>query len=218
MRLVGYAMLVVLSLAIAANAVVSYGFLPLNFVADQLRESFQAHRVSLYLHVFASAVALSLGAFQFSPRLRAMQPAVHRWIGRVYLGVGVLIGGVSGLVMATHAFGGTAARLGFGCLAIVWLSTGACAYAAIRTRNVVSHRRWMVRNFSLTFAAVTLRLYIPVAVAAGATFEQAYPMIAWAAWIPNLIFAEWLFNRRDGSSADAVESGTMSKTREAPAA
>ena len=38
----------------------------------------------------------------------------------------------------------------------------------------------MVRNFSLTFGAVTLRLYLPSVGGAGVPFEVAYPIIAWA--------------------------------------
>jgi hypothetical protein len=49
----------------------------------------------------------------------------------------------------------------------------------------------MVRNFSLTFAAVTLRLYIPASVFAGIDFAVAYPIIAWLCWLPNLLVAEW---------------------------
>jgi hypothetical protein len=46
-------------------------------------------------------------------------------------------------------------------LALAWLYTGAKAFSAARQRDFVAHRRWMIRNFSLTFAAVTLRLYLP---------------------------------------------------------
>jgi hypothetical protein len=52
----------------------------------------------------------------------------------------------------------------------------------------------MVRNFSLALAAVTLRLYIPAFVIAGADFAIAYPVIAWLCWVPNLFIAEWRFN------------------------
>jgi hypothetical protein len=54
----------------------------------------------------------------------------------------------------------------------------------------------MVRNFALTFAAVTLRLYLGVFMAAGARFEDVYPLLAWLCWVPNLLLAEWLFNSR----------------------
>ena len=37
----------------------------------------------------------------------------------------------------------------------------------------------MVRNFSLAFAAVTLRIYLPSSAVAGVDFEHAYPFIAW---------------------------------------
>ncbi len=104
-----------------------------------------------------------------------------------------------------HAFGGVTARLGFAALALAWLYTGTRAYLAIRSRDVAAHRRWMVRNFALTFAAVTLRVYLPASALAGIDFELAYSAIAWLCWMPNLVFAELWFNRiadaRFGSSA-----------------
>jgi uncharacterized membrane protein len=160
-----------------------------------MRATFETHRVGIYAHVFASAVALTLGPFQFSAKLRARYVALHRWSGRLYLGVGVLVGGVAGLFMASHAFGGLAARLGFSCLALGWLYTGLRAYWAIRAADIASHRRWMVRNFALTFAAVTLRLWLPASMASGITFEVAYPVIAWLCWVFNLLAAEVLFNQ-----------------------
>jgi uncharacterized membrane protein (DUF2068 family) len=101
--------------------------------------------------------------------------------------VGVLVGGLSGLYLAAGAFGGPAARLGFATLALAWLFTGWKAYSAIRAGDVASHRAWMLRNFALTFAAVTLRIYLPVSMLAGIPFEVAYPAIAWLCWVPNLM-------------------------------
>jgi uncharacterized membrane protein len=214
MRKTGYGLMVFLSLAIAAYAVIAYGLLPLESIIDsKVGSSFQAHKAALYSHVFGAAVALGLGAFQFSTRLRTVRPQLHRWMGRFYLGIGVLVGGSAGLIMATHAYGGLPARLGFGVLAMVWLYTGARAYLAIRGRDIAAHRRWMVRNFSLTFAAVTLRLYVPMSAVAGVPFDVAYPIIAWVAWVPNLVVAEWWFNRRSVPGAEI-----SSKTVRVPAA
>ena len=196
MRLTSFAALIVLSLGVAGYAVAVYGLLPLGAVVHpDMRAAFEANRAGIYAHIFASAVALALGPFQFSSRLRSARPSLHRWSGRLYLGVGVLVGGVAGLFMAFHALGGLTSRLGFACLALAWLYTGSRAYLAIRARDVVSHRRWMVRNFALTFAAVTLRLWLPASIVAGFPFELAYPVIAWLCWLPNLVAAELLFNR-----------------------
>jgi len=203
MRLASYTALVLLSLGVVGYAIFVYGFRPLGaMLHPDMRATYEAHRVGIYAHVFAAAVALILGPFQFSTALRARYPALHRWSGRLYLGVGVLVGGLAGLYMAAHAFGGPAARLGFACLAVGWLYTGLRGYLAIRARDIVTHRRWMVRNFALTFAAVTLRLWLPASVASGIAFELAYPVIAWLCWVPNLLVAELVLRReqREGHS------------------
>ena len=195
MRLAGYLTLMLLSLGVAGYAIVVYGFMPLGAVVHpDMRATFEAQRAGIYTHIFAGLVALVIGPFQFLAAVRA-RPALHRWLGRVYLGIGVLVGGLAGLYMAFHAFGGLASRLGFGCLALAWLYTGWRAYAAIRARDVASHQRWMVRNFALTFAPVTLRLWIPGSVASGLPFELVYPVVAWLCWVPNLAVAEWLLAR-----------------------
>ena len=204
MRLTAYISLIVLSLGVAIYAVVAYGFLPLGAtVHPDMRGNYEAHRAGLYLHVFAAAFALGLGPLQFSTSLRARRPVLHRWCGRLYLGVGVLIGGLAGLYLAMHAFGGPGAQLGFACLAAAWLYTGLRAFLAIRVRDVAAHRRWMVRNFALTFAAVTLRLWLPAAVISGAPFAPAYAVVAWLCWVPNLLVAERVFISGDRSRLSA---------------
>jgi len=163
-------------------------------VHPDMQANFLAYSAGIYTHAFASIVALVLGPFQFSTDLREKHTEVHRWLGRTYLAVGVLVGGLSGLYMSQYAFGGTVARLGFASLALFWLYSGLRAYLAIRRGAVHEHRKWMVRNFSLTFAAVMLRLYLPASMVAGIEFTVAYPVIAWLCWVPNVLFAEWRYN------------------------
>ena len=104
------------------------------------------------------------------------------------------MGGLSGLYISQFAFGGPVARLGFATLAVCWLYTGFRAYMAIRRKATEEHRKWMVRNFALSFAAVMLRIYIPISVMAGIDFATAYAVIAWLCWVPNLLVAEWRSN------------------------
>lgn len=184
-----------LSFGVAGYALFTYGVFPLGaLVHPEMKTAFLAHPVGIYTHVFASVVALTLGPFQFSPSLRERYINIHRWAGRVYLVVGVFLGGVSGLYLSQYAFGGVVARLGFAVLAVFWLYTGLHAYLAIRHGALEMHRKWVTRNFSLTFAAVTLRLYLPLSMASGLDFEKTYPVIAWLCWMPNLIFVEWRYN------------------------
>lgn len=203
LRRTGFATLVLLSITICGYAAYKYGFRPLGEgMHPAMRKSFESHPWAIYLHVFGAIAALAIGPFQFLGRLRARLPGLHRMLGRIYLGVGVLVGGLAGLFVALHAFGGWPTRLGFALLALAWLYTGVRAYRAIRAGDPRSHRQWMIRNFALTFAAVTLRLMIPAALVSGLRFADAYPFIAWLCWVPNLVIVELFMKRSTTSSAE----------------
>jgi uncharacterized membrane protein len=197
-----------LSFAVAAYAVVAYAFLPLGTVLHpDIRTAFAEHRVAVvYLHVFAASVALLLGPLQFRAALRARRPGLHRWLGRAYLMLGVGVGGLSGLVLALQAFGGALSRAGFGTLAVLWMASGAMALQRILRGDVSGHRRWMTRNFALTFAAVMLRLLLPASIASGFSLDVTYPLVAWLCWVPNLVLAEWLLSRASSPHRATVDS------------
>ena len=163
----------------------------------QQRLVYIAHKTGLMAHIFGAGIALLIGPFQFLPAMRRKKYlGLHRWLGRLYL-LGILVGGLSGLYMATFAHGGTVAQMGFAALAVFWLTTGYFAYLRIRARDIQAHKRWMTRNFALTFAAVTLRLWLPIlTLAVGLEFIHAYRIVAWLCWIPNFLLAEWIVRRR----------------------
>lgn len=140
-KLFGAICFYVLAFGVAGYAVFAYGVMPLGaLVHPDMKLNFIAHQAGIYTHVFASLVALTLSPFQFSGRLRSKRPQLHRLMGRIYLGVGVVIGGLSGLYMAAFAFGGWVGQLGFACLALGWLFTGLRAFQAIRSGAVQAHR------------------------------------------------------------------------------
>lgn len=150
----------------------------------------------LQVHVIASGVAMTIGPFQFLKTLRQKAPSLHRWLGRIYV-TACLIGGFAGGTIALGSTAGPVAGWGFLVLAILWIPVTLLALFAAMRRDFVDHERWMIRSFALTFAAVTLRIYLPSSQIAGIPFPDAYPIIAWACWVPNLIIAElWIASRR----------------------
>jgi uncharacterized membrane protein len=171
----------------------------LAFLAETVPE-FLAERMArgdpfVYAHFLGGSLALFVGVFQLHPGLRRRAIGLHRWLGRIYL-LAVLASGVASIQMALIAIGGPFARSGFFLMGVLWLTTGAMAYLRIRQGNVAAHRRWMVRSYAITCAAITLRIYLPLSLAVfRLDFMLVYPIIAWACWVPNLIFAELLFNR-----------------------
>lgn len=179
-------------------AVVSSRYFVISFDIAAPPELFAAvaqRKFVFFLHIGGGIIALALGAWNFVEASRRRFIYVHRWVGRIYL-ISVLVGGIAGLMLATTAQGGLAGRMGFAVLALLWLATGAMAYYRIRNYDIVLHRQWVIRNYALTFAAVTLRIWIPVLMGAGYEFQDAYAAIAWISWVPNLLFAEFLLRRQ----------------------
>ncbi len=159
--------------------------------------------VAFYLHVGTGSMVLVIGAAQFSATLRTRWPRLHRVLGRCYL-TGVAVAALAALTIAPFGAGRLAGFFGFSSLAVLWLLTGFRAYRAIRCGDVESHQGWMIRNYALTFAAPTLRIWlallIAVQVAGGAdgerAFATAYAAVPFLCWLPNLVVAEWLVRRR----------------------
>jgi predicted membrane protein DUF2306 len=152
------------------------------------------HGWLLYAHAGGGAIALLSGAVQWLRVPRIRRSRWHRLVGRTYVAA-IGVAGAAGLVMAFNAAGGLVARGGFAGLAAGWLVTTAIAFTRARAGAWAAHRNWMLRSFSLTFAAVTLRLWLPALAMAGVSFAVAYPLTAWLCWVPNLMTAEFLIRR-----------------------
>lgn len=143
----------------------------------------------LHLHIAGAATALLLGPFQFLPGLREKHWRLHRWTGRTYV-VACILGALGGFVMAFGSTAGPVAGVGFGLLAICWATANVLAWRRALQRRFVEHRAWMIRSFALTFAGVTLRLYMPLLPMTGLSPQDSYVATAWISWIPNLILVE----------------------------
>ncbi|WP_404434424.1 DUF2306 domain-containing protein [Microbacterium lacus] len=160
---------------------------------------------ALYVHIVGGAVALVVGPLQSWRGLRARVPRVHRLLGRTYL-ISVAVASVGGLMIAPSSPAGFVGFFGFSTLAVLWLITGWRAYRSIRRGDVPSHNAWMIRNYALTFAGVTLRIWLPLLLLGplvlglpwefDAAFANAYAAVPFLCWLPNLLVAEWLIRRR----------------------
>ena len=164
-------------------------------IPPPLKPNFLDHPIGSYIHITAASVALLIGPYQFLARPRARGAAPHRALGKVYVGA-VAVGGAAAVAIAPGSNGGPVAAAGFLTLAALWWLTTGAAVRAILRGDRVAHRRWMYRSYALTFAGVTLRLYLPLAVLGPFGFSAAYAAIAWLCWLPNLAAAEFLLRCR----------------------
>lgn len=151
--------------------------------------------IAAFLHLGGGILALVLGAFQVNRSFRARRRMLHRRLGAVYF-FGVLASGFGGLVLAAGSAGGMVAHLGFGACALAWLGTTLLGAWTIWTRDFAAHERWMLRSYAVTFAAVMLRIWMPLSGIAGIPMALSYPVVAWLSWVPNLLVVEsWFLPR-----------------------
>ena len=159
----------------------------------------------LYIHIIGASLALAIGPWQFSQRLRRWRPGLHRWVGRAYL-ASIALGVAGGVVTSIWSSRGISGFFGYATLTVLWAWTSWRGYRAVRQGDIRSHQAWMIRSFALTFAAVTLRVELLTMIGLQAlfvtdfdfahAFDQAYGPLPYISWIPNLVIAEWLIHRR----------------------
>lgn len=200
-------LMAVLALGVGVAIMAPYlGLNPADSRID-LREGVPFHWPVLLTHILTGGVALLVGPVQFVPAVRRY-PRIHRTLGRVYLAAGVLPSGVAGMAAATLSTSGISTQVSMFLASASWLVTGWYAYRAARSRRFGDHREWMIRNYAITFLAVTARIWVPLLILVqlpvlgsryggdlAAAAEASIPVGQWASWAVNLIVAEIIIHR-----------------------
>jgi uncharacterized membrane protein len=146
----------------------------------------------LVLHAGFASLALLLGVFQFSNRLRARYVTMHRTFGYIYV-AGVFIGGPLAIPVAMRIDSlPLVAASAFQTLG--WIVTTAIGLYCIRHGNVTQHRRWMIRSYPFAMVFTVARLIIPIPPVfrlGDAGIEiVVWSTVALAAFLPT-IFLDW---------------------------
>jgi uncharacterized membrane protein len=203
-----------LVVATGFGAVLAYPYLGLDIGDSRIDVGGRLQYGVLVAHIFTATVALVLGPLQFLPRLRA-RPRLHRTVGRVYLLAGVLPSAVTAIPVALWS-GNPLTQASLTAAAALWLVTGGLAYRAARRRDFAAHRAWMMRNYALTFLAVTARVLVPLlllaqlsfggadAASIGARAPAMIPVGQTLGWVVNLLVAEALIRRANRARPGAA--------------
>jgi uncharacterized membrane protein len=175
-----------------------------------LRDSFLARPWAIYTHAFFGGIALVLGPFQFRRTLLLRNRPLHRRMGQAFM-IASVITAVSGMYMAAYSYGGWITHLGFGLLGLGTFTTALKAYFHIRAHEVAPHREWMIRNYAFLFAAVTLRIEMPLLAIVAQEFRTPYLIVSFLCWVPNAIWAEWYLRRSRRSAGATLPVHSLAK-------
>ncbi|MGV1037034.1 MAG: DUF2306 domain-containing protein [Candidatus Nanopelagicales bacterium] len=161
------------------------------------------------LHILGATLFILLGAVQFAPSVRRRYPAWHRRAGRVVFAAGLVVA-ISALCM-TLLYAqkeGTGdllyfMRLFFSSVMGISLVLG---LAAIRRRDIPTHRAWMLRAYAIGLAAGTQAFTGGISTAVLGAGVLQDDLAKGSGWVINLTIAEWIIRRQ--LSVQRRRSGT----------
>lgn len=142
-------------------------------------------------HGIPGALALTLGVFQFSDRLRARYLSLHRKLGYIYI-ASAAIAAPFALVVSWHLpiptlFEASAIQ------SLGWIVATATALYCVRTGRIQQHREWMVRGyaFAAVFIVVRALQQIPAVDRMGldGVIMTVWLTIALAGVVPSFVLA-----------------------------
>lgn len=113
------------------------------------------------LHLASAVIVMLAGGVQLIPQVRKRFPIFHRWNGRLYMLIAVVIS-AAGLYMtwSRGSVGDVPQHLGStGNAILIWLFAGLALRYAL-ARNFSTHRRWAMRLFIAVSASWFIRIML----------------------------------------------------------
>lgn len=156
-----------------------------------LRQRYSPIAPLMFLHGIPGAIALFLGIFQFSSRLRTRFLSLHRAMGRIYVGCVAIAAPVAVIVSVKLPI--PTLTMASVIQATGWLVATGTALYCVRTGRISQHREWMMRSypFAAVFIVVRAIIAIPAVASAGmlGLAEVVWSVIAVACFLPSFLIA-----------------------------
>ncbi len=119
----------------------------------------KAATIGIGIHFAAGGLILILGCIQLMDKVRKKYPALHRWLGRIYV-LASILAGIGGLVFifVKGTIGGVVMDIGFGLYGVLMI------WAAVETirhayqKRFEQHRAWAIRLFALAIGSWLYRM------------------------------------------------------------
>lgn len=154
------------------------------------------YNTCFYLHITAGALCIGTALVQFSRYILKKSKAIHRFSGKIYVFVVLFLGAPTGLYMSFFAKGSFWERALFMFMATWWFITTLYGLSTIQKKNVIAHKIWMMRSYSMAMTAVTFRVYHIMFYLLGLGHLENYEISLWISVIGNMLFAEWIIFRQ----------------------
>jgi hypothetical protein len=163
---------------------------------------------ALGLHFLAGGLILILGCIQLIGKVRTRWPALHRWLGRIYVSA-ALLAGLGGLtfILVLGTIGGRIMDIGFGLYGALMVLAAVQTYRYARARSLTLHRAWALRLFALAIGSWLYRMdygfWLLLGGGRGHTHDFHGPfdhVMAFFFYVPNLLIVEAFIRAQSAAS------------------
>ena len=210
-----------LPLLVGLLALIGIGASVGHYLMEPYNPGFREYATITAFHVILGGVYLALAPFQFVQRIRNRWLGYHRWVGRLLVAIGLVIGATAlfmGIVFPTAGWPQSIVNTLFGVLFLAALVLG---FVHVRAGRIAQHREWMIRAFAIGLAIATTRLIsVPTIIALGEPTEQQAALIVLGSFTASFLlhtgFAEWWIRhtrQRRNTASGATRSAWRSAQR-----
>ncbi len=160
--------------------------------------------VGIGIHFAAGGIILILGCIQLLSSVRQKYPAVHRWLGRIYVfaALATAIGGLT-FIFLKGTIGGWIMDVGFAGYGVLMFLCGAETIRHARAGRFERHRAWAIRLFALAIGSWLYRMdygfWFLFTDGLGHTSQFTGPFdyfMDFFFYLPNLLVAEIFIRRK----------------------
>jgi uncharacterized membrane protein len=145
-------------------------------------------------HVVSGLMLTLIIPLQLSAAVRARFRRLHRWLGRVFMSVGIVLG-LTGYAMVAIPVGGSLEVAAIVVYATAFLVSLLTAWRHIRRGDVARHREWMLRALAIALGIATTRpvvgAFFATRALTGLSPSQFFGMAFWVGFTSTAIAGEW---------------------------
>ena len=167
---------------------------------------YASHPRLALMHVVPGGLFLLLAPLQFSRTIRRRNRSLHRWSGRLLLVLGVVMTVPAIFFGVLHPFAGSGEAISVTLISSFFVYALGRAFVAIRARDVVTHREWMLRAFAAAIGIATVRVVAgPIDLLlspAGYGPADLFVLAIWVGWSLTLGGAELWIRHTRGTVAE----------------
>lgn len=151
-------------------------------------------------HIIPGLLFVILLPFQFSRSFRNRHLTAHRWIGRILLALGLVIG-ITAFAMSRHPVGGALENSAIYFYDSFFLFSLIRAFIHARNREIALHREWMIRANSILLGIATTRpvmgVFFATSPLTGLTPHQFFGIAFWIGFSLTYLAGEaWIRHTR----------------------